>query len=345
MNKPHVFLSHSSRDAEVLRRLKDALVQKTQDEIEFFLSSDGQSIPLGRNWVFKVQEALETTEVMFVFLSPQSVHTHWVYFEAGYVYKKGIRVIPVGILGVDLSNLPAPISLLQGFNVRSADSLNNLIAVLNGTFAQHHQPSFTTEEYEWILGESIDAEVSRWITLASYIDTIHFSIKCEFSEVISAAQKVLTKHDVCFQATDGSLRFAGAFLAEAPYRRTTRASVELEPTMFPANLQILQEVRKEIEDRVDPQSMIDVYFCSNIYLVSEDSKLTARLHGSPIEFGDEKRLRYKQLEFEIEHHPYAQQTHSQVFVRLHNHLNEISEDDLADLIEILFQRNILLVGE
>jgi hypothetical protein len=59
MEKPIVFLSHSSRDSQALNRLKVALEEKTHGTIDFFLSSDGESIPFGRNWVAAIQQALD----------------------------------------------------------------------------------------------------------------------------------------------------------------------------------------------------------------------------------------------------------------------------------------------
>lgn len=56
--KPTVFFSHSSSDGPTLARLRDVFVRKTGGTLEIFLSSDGQSIPFGRNWVHRVEEAL-----------------------------------------------------------------------------------------------------------------------------------------------------------------------------------------------------------------------------------------------------------------------------------------------
>jgi TIR domain len=120
MSKPTIFFSHSSLDQARLNRLKEAFCDKTGNSIEVFLSSDGQSIPLGRNWVYRVQEGLEAAALMLVFITPNSIGSGWVYFEAGYSYAKGVRVIPIGFLGVDLAQIGPPLSLLQGFNITSA---------------------------------------------------------------------------------------------------------------------------------------------------------------------------------------------------------------------------------
>lgn len=67
MSKPTIFFSHSSSDKDVLFKLKELFCDKTAGTIEVFLSSDGQSIPLGKNWVHRVQEALDNAKLMIVF--------------------------------------------------------------------------------------------------------------------------------------------------------------------------------------------------------------------------------------------------------------------------------------
>jgi hypothetical protein len=152
MNKPTVFFSHSSLDKGQLNRLKEAFCAKTGGAINVFLSSDGQSIPLGTNWVYRVQEGLEGAALMLVFITPNSINSSWVYFEAGYSYAKRVRVIPIGFLGVDLTQIGPPLSLLQGFNITSADTLNNLIALANEQFGHKHSLTFLPEDYDHIVG-------------------------------------------------------------------------------------------------------------------------------------------------------------------------------------------------
>jgi hypothetical protein len=125
VTRPTVFFSHSSHDRKLLTKLKELVVTKTGGSIDIFLSSDGQSIPFGRNWAHRVEQALGTAKAMFVFITPTSIRSSWLYFESGYAYSKGISVVPVGLLGVELSAVNPPLSLLQGFNITSADGLNN----------------------------------------------------------------------------------------------------------------------------------------------------------------------------------------------------------------------------
>lgn len=147
LKKPIIFFSHSTADKDILIKLKNILVRKTGNALEVFLSSDGQSIQFGKNWVHRIQEALDTASIMFVFLTPNSIQSNWIFFEAGYAYSKGITVVPVGFLGIDLNKIAPPLSLLQGFNIANNDSLNNLISTINKEYGLTFSDVFTEEEY------------------------------------------------------------------------------------------------------------------------------------------------------------------------------------------------------
>lgn len=153
MSKPIVFFSHSSKDKEQILAIKDKLGKATKGVIDIFLSSDGQSIPFGTNWVHRVEQGLKDATIMFVFATENSIRSGWIYFEAGFAYSKGIKVIPVG-LGVSITELKAPLSLLQGFDVESADSLNNIIAIINREYQYHFSEEFTVSDYQDIIEKS-----------------------------------------------------------------------------------------------------------------------------------------------------------------------------------------------
>jgi len=159
MDKPIVFLSHSSKDAEALIYLRKELIKKTAKSIDFFLSSDGQSIPFGRNWTHKIEQALRASKIMFVFLSPLSADSNWIHFESGFAYALDVRVIPVGCNGLDLAAMNPPLSLLQGFNLHSEAGMNNILAILNEEFGFDHDESFAQTEFDsltnaFVLGRS-----------------------------------------------------------------------------------------------------------------------------------------------------------------------------------------------
>ena len=146
MSKPTIFFSHSSKDRDAILSIKNKLDTATGSVLDIFMSSDGQSIPFGTNWIHKIEEGLQSAKIMFVFVTEVSVASGWIYFEAGFAYSKGIQVVPVGI-GIDIGTLKAPLNLLQGFNITSEDSLNNFITIINRTFDYRFQEAFDKNDY------------------------------------------------------------------------------------------------------------------------------------------------------------------------------------------------------
>jgi hypothetical protein len=344
--KPRVFLSHSSKDAKALRALKDSLVLKTGNTVEFFLASDGQSIPLGGNWVHRIEQALETSNLMFVFLSPSSIKSQWVYFEAGYAYSKKIRVVPVGIMGADLTALPPPISLLHGFNVRSADSLDNILALLNETFGHSHASTFTGDEFASIFGGTQDDDASRWVKLAEMVDSIRLDSTYGFGEIPKAASAVLAGADIPFHLGTSSVRLNGAVLSETTGPNKVYFEAEFDPALFPVTLPLVQAIERELiaQNRTAGTSF-RVFFYPNVIPVGADYKLTARLAGSPVRFAADGSLVYKEMSFEFAYLDYATDGISYIFLRVKTGLPELSEQVLAELIDLLFERGVLLGGD
>jgi len=178
-SKPTLFLSHSSVDAEPIGRLKQLMVSTTGGTIEIFVSSDGQSIPFGRNWVHEIDEALRRAKVMFLFLSAAALRSRWIPFEAGIAYARGIRVVPVAIFGMDLAEVGPPLSLLQGFNLTSPPAMNNLLAIVNESFEFNFDQQWTAEQYEQVFVRGEARSTSLFEPFTHLIKGIKFQLLCE----------------------------------------------------------------------------------------------------------------------------------------------------------------------
>ena len=148
MLKPTIFFSHSSLDKDYISKLRLMILNATSQTVDIFQSSDGESIPFGNNWVHKIEENLNKTKIMLVFVSSKSIMSSWIYFESGFAYAKDVKVIPIGIEGIDVGKLKPPLNLLQGFNISSADGINNIIAILNKEFNYAFEESFTQKDYD-----------------------------------------------------------------------------------------------------------------------------------------------------------------------------------------------------
>jgi hypothetical protein len=157
--KPTVFFSHSSKDKEAIKHLKDRFLKITGKTIDVFVSSDGQSIPLGHNWVKTIEDALGRAKLMFVFVTPNSIGSPWLPFEAAFSYSRNVAVVPVVFGGLSMENLPMPLSLLQGFSVDNHEQLNNIIARCNDSFGFEHELSFLDSDMPVVPGRDVEKGV------------------------------------------------------------------------------------------------------------------------------------------------------------------------------------------
>ncbi len=303
MTKPTIFFSHSSADKDALLKLKELFCEKTGDTIDVFLSSDGQSIPLGKNWVHRVQEALDKTKIMVVFLTPNSLRSSWIYFEAGYAYSKNISVVPVGFLGADISSVAPPLSLLQGFNIESKDGLDNLIALVNDTFSYNHKGTFTEEEYRSLAFEGGDFATHPLGELGQLVNEIHIEItekdnlNCTAQEGISIIKGVFQKKDLEYRYNENHVEGFGlsAHTTDGQY------SITLDPvlieTTLPLAIGMIREIRKDgvkgISIRFD--------FVDSVDYENKSHKLTARLYDAGVSLGKENGLIYKGMNFTMSH--------------------------------------------
>jgi len=346
MGKPIVFFSHSASDKAPLSRLKELFVEKTGGAIEVFLSSDGQSIPFGRNWVHQVEEAMKRSELTVIFVSPAAVRSGWVYFEAGFSYSKGVKVVPVGFLGVDLSSLSPPLSLLQHFNITSHGSLNNLIAIANQQFGHKHAESFTRPEFEEIqtLG-NVDGR-SAVGNLSALIDEITVSLErkdltLQKSELMPAVAKVFKTQKAHHNVYKSRLLAAGCvgFLkhnVEGVDENSFAFKFSVDPlnlpSLFPIVLAVLKAIAKE---GVSPAWYFNVN--PGVHVVRENFKVAARLKDKPVVFSSDDRFRFRDIEFEMGvFHP------SKGYVQLRFCSPKVTAMDVADLFLVLEESKVLV---
>lgn len=348
MDKPIIFFSHSSYDEKALRKLKDLLTKKTGNTIEIFLSCDGQSIPLGRNWVSRLEEALKQAKIMLVFLSPMSLHSRWIYFEAGFSYRQDVQVVPVGILGIDLEQVGPPLGLLQGFNIKSADGLNNIIALINDTFSYSHEKSFTEAEYDEIFGEDQllrDGALGKYVAV---VDEIRIDLPCDASLAFDKIPKLFDNASIQYQLLREAREIHASGLSLAIPSSGTLISAKLDPTLTALTLGILDNVVKNLCEEQPDSYSLRIIFMSWVTYCTPRHRLTARLYGTDIKFGTEDNLVFGEIVFRFRPplpRSYISVTFdrepSKVYLDIEYRGKTLNDIRLSDLLNILFERGVL----
>lgn len=148
--KPTVFLSHSSNNRRELLGLKRLLDQRAGGLIDFFLSSDDDSIGHGTIWPAEVRAALDRMSSMLIFVSSEALKSGWTYFEAGYGLHKLNSAKIYCLPGTDKGSLPSPFNILQNRNLHSAKDISLLIRQCNEELGASLAESVSQEEFERI---------------------------------------------------------------------------------------------------------------------------------------------------------------------------------------------------
>lgn len=304
MQKPTIFFSHSSQDRHALVKLKDLFIAKTGGSIEVFLSSDGQSIPFGRNWVHSVEQALNQAKLMLAFVTSNSLRSNWMYFETGHAYSKGVQVVPVG-LGVDLSTVGAPLSLLQGFNVKSEAGFNNIIAVANEVFSHSHAETFSFDDFRQIANSTGLPSNGTLGPHAAAIEQIIISIKkadlggVNPSQALQTIAELLAAEKVEHTQSEKSIRAQGMVLQAREGNGPDEIRLELDPAVVDTAFPLIERLVLAVH----PAGMIGISmlleFIELVDAVEQHHKLTGRLFGAGIRLAGDQDLEFNSLSFRI----------------------------------------------
>lgn len=317
MQKPTIFISHSSADKDLIFQIKTLVNVCTSETIDLFQSSDGESIPFGNNWIHQVEENLKKSHIMFVFVSPRSAMSSWIYFEAGFAYSKGIKVIPIGIDGIDIGSLKPPLNLLQGFNISSAEGLNNIIAVLNREFGCKYPESFSVADFERLSAYNFDGEESRTKVL-NVIDHVRllfpnqmkrdaesFSI---IDEPLAQVEKQLTNCNIEFRRADQStIHTHGAIISHKEGDSFgSGVSLVLDPFCLKINERLINDLVTILyfEKSLD-KHWVNVFFDENVSLLTKDFKVSSKLHihGFSMSELNGRMHKYESLDFSLDPPP------------------------------------------
>ncbi|MEN6422301.1 MAG: toll/interleukin-1 receptor domain-containing protein [Smithella sp.] len=289
MEKPTIFFSHSSKDKIFISELKKKVLEQTSGTIEIFQSSDGESIPFGKNWVHKIEENLNNAKIMFVFVSPNSIKSNWIYFESGFSYSKGIRVIPIGILGIDVGSILPPMSLLQGFNVHNHEGLNNIIAILNDEFKCQYKPAFSEIDFEFIQKQAGFLEYIDNSTFDN-IDYFETEFRSDLSDnelvedPFGAFNRYLRDNNIkSSNSGNGKILLYGmeASVDSNSSRKVLKLKIDL--LRLNESIDIITKLLPIMYKKPLNKYWLRLYFNNDIELIATNYKLSARLNEFGIE--------------------------------------------------------------
>lgn len=364
MEKPIVFLSHSSKNKRELIALKELLDRKAVSSIEFFLSSDGESIPLGTSWHDRIVNALKRAKLMFVFISPESVTSGWVYFEAGFAVSKGIRVIPVCLPGIDINRLPPPLNLLlQAHELHSFKGLNRLLAECNRDFQTRIPESCTKDDFGSVFGKPKEGSVKPFVEWERLVERLLVTTTVRVGDAIQEMINVCKRNNLDAVASEidwdwgntaRGVLAPGLEMALEPCSRNKpfegqsgevkeedkERSVRftLSPKLFHTTSSLIDEWAAL--RRAAPGFDLVVRLPVNVVLEPEPHRLTTKIHGSDVRMVDAGAFEAFGTRFCLSKQRYGSAIDFSVEVNC-----PLAKLPLRELVALLFELSVLSVDK
>lgn len=128
-----IFLSHIHEEKELALIIQNAIEDEFSGFVTVFVSSDGNTIPAGSNFLKIIEKGLIKCVGAIYLISPMSVKRNWINFELGAVWIRNVTselengqsipVIPLCHSGITVSTLPSPLSNLNAIQGNLASSL------------------------------------------------------------------------------------------------------------------------------------------------------------------------------------------------------------------------------
>jgi len=145
---PVVFISHSSKDADLALALVDLLkaaFHLTADQIRCS-SVDGYRLPVGVNTESKLREEVNAAKVVVGLITPSALVSYYVMFELGARWGAGLFLAPL-LAGVKASDLQGPIALLNALSADNETQLHQLIQDISPQLKLTSQPPASYHRY------------------------------------------------------------------------------------------------------------------------------------------------------------------------------------------------------
>ena len=101
----YLYLSHSSTDFVLGRRLRKLLTQRLNAQV--FTAED---VSAGEDWLTKMRSELQRADAVVALLTPHSAQSNWVLHELGAAWALEKPIIPVVTRRDVLNNLPLALS-------------------------------------------------------------------------------------------------------------------------------------------------------------------------------------------------------------------------------------------
>lgn len=144
-----IFISHSHKDVELVRRLIALLrssLNLPSKEIRA-TSLDGFRLPGGANTADRLRHEVQEAKVLIGIISISSLNSTYVIFELGARWGSGKPMVPLLVSDVDLDLLAEPLQEMNALSCRSSAQLYQLVEDIAGYLGVPVDSAAAYQEY------------------------------------------------------------------------------------------------------------------------------------------------------------------------------------------------------
>jgi hypothetical protein len=281
---------------------------------------------------------------MFVFLSPGSVDSKWIHFEAGCAYARDIQVVPVCLPGMDLNRVTPPLGLLQGFNLHSSEAMGNIARVCNEEFLLKMDEGFTGDEFKAIF-ENADLQSQTFYGKSSvFIE----EIMVQFSKQLPQAEPfkpfdslavILERSGAKCRELETQFEFHGcnislSYLNQPAGQALHTVQCNVAAELFHVSAPFLDTWHQEYPG----PWRTAVVFKYGVQVAQPRHQLTSKLYNSPIEIVGGNDFCFQDLKFSLQET--IQRAGPGTLLCFDNTAN-LLDKRLARVIDLLFDLQVL----
>jgi len=284
--------------------MKEVLATHTRGEIEWWLSSDGQSIRGGKNWRVEVEQALHKCKIVFILFTQRSRQSAWVQYEAGFADALDKEIIPVALPGFDIDQIPGPLQHKQGFNLRDHSGLNNIISHVNRILSRSYLLTLEAKDYERVFSGHREAdELPRLLDF--HFENIELESENRESALDALADQACKQQGefVVYKKQNKTISGTG-FIFEERFDMSTQQTQppgnakpieifklkgEISPLVFLEVLPLLSTVSSGVKLTWKLRRGFEV--------LPQRSQILARMKGTSMRWADKNVFQYAELRF------------------------------------------------
>ncbi|MEO1110220.1 MAG: hypothetical protein AAFX90_20095 [Pseudomonadota bacterium] len=123
------FISLSTEQAPIARVLVDLVQMHFPDASPCFEATN--DLRLGDRWLEKTAEALRSARFFFLLVGEQEMQKHWLHFETGAAWQRGIPIFVLSHTGVQITTLPQPYTNFQGCEIDTHQGIRKFVLDLS----------------------------------------------------------------------------------------------------------------------------------------------------------------------------------------------------------------------